>query len=616
MANSKLIITNEGLQTANEASPFGPFIHITGVRLGDAYDYTPQRTDTGLNGNEVYRTIPLSYRNLGNGVMDIVLRIPPDAGPFEFGEIGIYNSKDNGVTETLFAKCALERLVLKESSLGSPVAATYTIHALLKLEQSVAVFKIDALMPTDVYEVDLWSDVLVPQSAPYDDATLLLVKELDGYNNSSLLHTSDPVFNKWTIGTTYSFYRTATVTAATATSVTVSGTFGAADFGTQDRRYVLEIAGRVDPYRASASFASASGGGRFVLRPAALSPVPSVGTQVRIYEANQYPRPIVVTEDTTSITLQGDGSTAAPLKATAKISTEAKNSLEIRSTGLYSKGVEISPDAGNRIEERANGIGVWDTAPPDLAFQYVSTSGNDANPGTKAQPLRTLREALNRIPPNNNGSFTIKLKAGQSFPLDQNFNLSGAVQITVYDDPKYGEADFIDYNPLGLATDCTRPILNCSVYVGDGGYVYPARLICATQLILKGLIINCNPNITAPTGNVHFNSPATIFWGCLVNVGVGARGWAVQGTNASSVHTDWNIASNGSALGFELQSLQRLFNRTPGSIVPAAHGYPAWTVRGTNIQSVVNYMNVGNTHEYNVATQSLFGIMVNWNIFE
>src|SRR5690606_30200170 len=135
--------------------------------------------DTDIDGDQLYYGVPTQYKNLGDGVLDIVLRIPADAGPFKFGEVAIYNQDEDG-NEHLFAKAVFEELQTKYSSLGTNVASSFTIHALIKLEQSIAVFKIDTLINNAVMEVDRWSDVLLPYLSADPDTPLLLVRELDG----------------------------------------------------------------------------------------------------------------------------------------------------------------------------------------------------------------------------------------------------------------------------------------------------------------------------------------------------------------------------------------------------------------------------------------------------
>lgn len=71
-------------------------------------------------------------------------------------------------------------------------------------------------------------------------------------------------------------------------------------------------------------------------------------------------------------------------------------------------GIRISPDSGNLLQKRPTGLYYGVEAPPDTRNLYVSSStGDDANKGTRTSPLRTIREAIIR---NNVGTaFNIHL---------------------------------------------------------------------------------------------------------------------------------------------------------------------------------------------------------------
>lgn len=79
--------------------------------------------------------------------------------------------------------------------------------------------------------------------------------------------------------------------------------------------------------------------------------------------------------------------------------------------------LKLSPDTGNLLQKRNNGIYYGIEAPPDLANLYVSTSlGNDSNPGTMREPLKTIDEAFRRIP-NAPQTFNVWLREGETFEL-------------------------------------------------------------------------------------------------------------------------------------------------------------------------------------------------------
>lgn len=211
-----LIITNVGLAAASVATPTGPFIEIVGFKVGSAYGYTPLPTDTDINGNLLFEGAPSTYRYVGDNTLDIVCKLPADAGPFDFGEVAVMMPSN-----VMFAKAAFPDPQTKYTSLGTNVLSTYTFHCLLKLAQAVAVFKVDTINgePPSIWEVDFWSDVYPPALSANPEIPAILVRELDEHGNSSLIHQADDA--TWTVGTNYHFYDQAEVNGATINYVDV-----------------------------------------------------------------------------------------------------------------------------------------------------------------------------------------------------------------------------------------------------------------------------------------------------------------------------------------------------------------------------------------------------------
>ena len=79
-------------------------------------------------------------------------------------------------------------------------------------------------------------------------------------------------------------------------------------------------------------------------------------------------------------------------------------------------GVRVSSDNGNLLQQRKTGLYYGIEAPPDTANLYVSSStGDDSNAGTRAAPLKTIREAIER---NSVGTvFTIHLFEDDTHPV-------------------------------------------------------------------------------------------------------------------------------------------------------------------------------------------------------
>ncbi|MGE8453971.1 MAG: hypothetical protein ACN6OP_25850 [Pseudomonadales bacterium] len=302
-----LLVTNAGLNAANGANPQGPWVHIVEFRIGSGFGYEPTRDDTGLNGNTLFTGVPTAYRNIGDNTLDIVCQIPADAGPFEFGEVGIYNEDSSG-NKVLFAKAVFDTLQTKYSSLGTNVATSFTFHCLLKLEQSIAIFKVDTLNPMAIVEIDKWSDVLLPAVSPNPDVPLTLVRELDTAGCSSLLHYSVPEQERWTVGTNYTWMANTTVANATANTVSVPiASLNAGAMSTQDTKYVIEIAGRNDPFRVCVSLVATGATATFTIHPDNFLDLPTVGAAVRVYENVNYRSIPLATATTPGIVRAGSG---------------------------------------------------------------------------------------------------------------------------------------------------------------------------------------------------------------------------------------------------------------------------------------------------------------------
>lgn len=82
------------------------------------------------------------------------------------------------------------------------------------------------------------------------------------------------------------------------------------------------------------------------------------------------------------------------------------DTLTVGENGLVD--VKLSKDKGNLLETRDDGLYYGVTAPADTSLLYVSSSlGNDSNPGTRDQPLRTIAAAFRKN--RSNQMFTVRI---------------------------------------------------------------------------------------------------------------------------------------------------------------------------------------------------------------
>lgn len=284
------LITNLGLQVASVATPTGPYIGITSFQIGSAYGYVPQSTDTGINGNLLYQGAPTSFESIGNNTINIICDIPPDAGPFDFGEVALFINDSSGDSDIMFAKAVFDSPQTKFSSLGTNVTSSYTLNCLLSLQQSTAVFQITTNDgPPAVYDIYQWSDVFPSGVSANPDIPLYLVKELSPLGDSTILQNSSDDY--WTVGTTYQIVDSAAevVNSSTTWIEYAASVFHTEDLEAANRAWVIETA---DGFFRSVSSIAVSGAnyrcnlntsndGTYNNSP--LINAPSVGSMTKLY---------------------------------------------------------------------------------------------------------------------------------------------------------------------------------------------------------------------------------------------------------------------------------------------------------------------------------------------
>src|ERR1700688_1459289 len=151
------VVTNSGLAAASGATPTGPWISLVSFQVGAGYGYTPLPTHTGLDGALLFEGPPTSYQKVGGNTIDILCEIPPNAGPFQFGEIALFLPGN-----VMFAKAVFQTPHTKFSALGSNVVSSYELHCLLTLAQGTAIFQVSTTVPITLLQVYNWSDVYPP----------------------------------------------------------------------------------------------------------------------------------------------------------------------------------------------------------------------------------------------------------------------------------------------------------------------------------------------------------------------------------------------------------------------------------------------------------------------
>lgn len=277
MATPLFVVTDAGLAAASVATPVGPFIKIVSFAVGSAYGYEVLPNQTALNGELLYEGVISSYAYVGDNTINVVCKIPADAGPFEFGEVALYLEDGDG-NLVMFAKAAFDTPQIKSTSLGTNLALVYTFNCLMKLAQSVAVFQIitGSGESQPFLYVDLWSDVVPPDLAADPDLPLLIVRELDSKGQASLLvNTGD---TKWTIASAYYDLDKYTITNSSLSWIQIAAASWTEDIDLVENSLVIETADGW--FRQVSSIALVGSTGiRFNLAGEPLPVLPVVGQQ-------------------------------------------------------------------------------------------------------------------------------------------------------------------------------------------------------------------------------------------------------------------------------------------------------------------------------------------------
>ncbi len=137
---SQFIVTDIGLNAAVNAAQNSISVVLKSFAVGSDYGYTPVRSDTGLHGTTLYTDQITSSRQASDGSLVLTCSMSTEAGPFDFGEIGVFTNDGK-----LFCLAALDTPLTKYSSLGTNIATTYTFDVYVKVAESTAVITVDSV---------------------------------------------------------------------------------------------------------------------------------------------------------------------------------------------------------------------------------------------------------------------------------------------------------------------------------------------------------------------------------------------------------------------------------------------------------------------------------------
>lgn len=272
MASPQFVMTTAGLAAATAATPSGPYVHIVEFRLGSGVGYTPIQADSGLRGTLLYSGVPRSYTMVAGDTGNFICEVPSTAGPFMYGEIGLY--LPGGV---LFALASFPQLQQKFNLAADGFPHVLRFNCLIKLAQGVGVFQATTSNQVDILEVPDTGYISAPDTMA-QQPNIVIVHENAGLAGHFMLFKESS--NKWT-PLQFSYTQSASIAGLQTVSEVTSSSFGSLD-GTTANRYAIQTPD--GQFRIIASIT----GNTATLTKTLAAPL-NVGTDyVWVYEADTY----------------------------------------------------------------------------------------------------------------------------------------------------------------------------------------------------------------------------------------------------------------------------------------------------------------------------------------
>ena len=279
------------------------------------------------------------------------------------------------------------------------------------------------------------------------------------------------------------------------------------------------------------------------------------------------------------------------------------DTLAVGEDGLVN--VKLSPDSGNLLEARANGIGYWAVISEDKNTFFVDAiNGNDANSGSREAPIKTINKALSVIAQEDKaGECYIFLKSQQNHRLLEipTINTKNRLIFITYDEPKYGFGHTLfESNISALYADFKRA--NIIVERGEDSTGTYANTIAAPRMTFYG--VNLHQKFgrgTKPYASIHIlvADDDVILWGC--DIYQDSDGTAIRASQINLVCS--NYFNSGTTGKF-----------TEVNIPPTIFLSESNTLRSSNIRTVKKSEFISPT-QYDIATKRQFAFSTSWDFF-
>lgn len=178
----KVQITNVGIQQMAET---GEPLNIVKYVLGSDYGYTPTQDATGIKGEEVYTSSPTEIEVINANVYKYQIGLDYNVGNFNFGEVALYDDKDNcvavGVSEDIISK-------LKTS--GSSGGNSVILGVYMSMAAKNYAMWIDALASDNQYSVPILESVDNLSTTADAYPNFYIVRGASSQQSSILAYTS------------------------------------------------------------------------------------------------------------------------------------------------------------------------------------------------------------------------------------------------------------------------------------------------------------------------------------------------------------------------------------------------------------------------------------------
>lgn len=194
MATLMFKVTDAGLLNAANALAQGIKVRLTNFKLGSGFGYVPNGNEVALQGTVLYSDSITSYRNMPDGSLVVICSVDVQAGPFDFGEIGLFTEAG-----LLFAVATLPQRQTKYTSLDTNINSTFTFNCHLRLAQSNGIFQVAAIDAPAFELYAHWYDIKPAVDMSDPRVTHITVLDPDSHNDmATLVQTPD---GQWSIQT-------------------------------------------------------------------------------------------------------------------------------------------------------------------------------------------------------------------------------------------------------------------------------------------------------------------------------------------------------------------------------------------------------------------------------